>query len=312
MDSTALRSRNPGIQRFVTMHPPAKINLSLWIGKKRPDNYHEIHSVMAAVDLRDELKIFTSDTPGIKLSCSGLDCPETPENLVYQAADLLARNYDIDPAIHIHLHKNIPAGGGLGGASSDAAFTLMALNHLWNLNLEHETLDAHAAELGSDVAFFLHTPVALCTGRGEIVTSIPAVPRLHALLIIPGIHVATAEVYRNYSPDQDLLEQQMQLIQKDLDRADLDTLTRRGINSLTNVTMNLCEKLRFLQENLEKIGINPVFMSGSGSTLFCVHHAPEWLEKWSEMIKNSALADAQVVSFLDHSDKILEVHHAAF
>ncbi len=312
MEHPALHSHKTGTKSCVVLHPPAKINLSLWVGSKRPDQFHEIHTVMAAISLCDDMKIESTDTTGIQLTCTGLDCPETRENLVYNAAELIAADNDISPAIHIHLHKNIPAGGGLGGASSDAAFCLLGLNKLWKLNLPVHQLEALAAELGSDVAFFLHTPVAVCTGRGEIVQPIPQRCDLHILLIIPNIHVSTASVYKHYQPDETLLADQMKTILCHLGNGDLNNLTRSNINSLTPVTMNLHQNLSNIKEKIEDLGISPVFMSGSGSSLFAVHESQQTIIEWSELLKTQDFVQCEIVSFLDRSESFLEVHHANF
>ena len=174
----------------ITVHPPAKINLSLVVFDRRSDNFHDLHTVMAAIDLCDDLSIGLSEEKGIRLSCSGLGAPENPENLVYRAAQLLGHYSETTVALDISLHKRIPAGGGLGGASSDGAACLVALNQLWKLGLSIEELARLAEELGSDVPFFLHGPVAMCSGRGEVVTKLPHRINRALLLIIPEISIS--------------------------------------------------------------------------------------------------------------------------
>ena len=152
----------------LTLRAPAKINVSLIVSEKRPDGFHAIDSVMASVDLCDVLTFRQVPGSAVRLSCRGIPVPGSgSDNLVLRAANLLRRHSGTDRGASIVLNKHIPAGAGLGGGSSDAAATLTGLNRLWDLNLPIDTLDHLAGQLGSDVAFFLHTPLARCTGRGE-------------------------------------------------------------------------------------------------------------------------------------------------
>jgi len=177
---------NPILGRLqgVTLRPPAKINLSLVVFGPRPDGFHDVHTVMSTVDLHDDLNLRRRSEPGIELECTGEACPSGPENLVYRAIELLGEQAGISPAVAVHLHKRIPAGAGLGGASSDAASCLLGLNRLWNLNLSKAELSVLAGRLGSDVPFFLQGPVAVCTESGEVVIPMPFHCRRGILLIV--------------------------------------------------------------------------------------------------------------------------------
>jgi len=171
---------------------PAKINLSLLIAGKRDDGFHNIETMMAKVDCFDELLIRTSSRPGIHLTCTGPHwAPEGPENLVYKAAKLLCEDCGLSPSLELTLTKNIPAGSGLGGGSSDAAATLMGINHLMDLRRPKTTLAALAATLGSDVAFFIYGPLSYCTGKGELIDELHTIFDFTAALILPSISVST-------------------------------------------------------------------------------------------------------------------------
>jgi len=146
---------------------PAKINLGLHIHGKREDGFHELETIFQMVSLYDdvELELLSS---GIKLECDMPGVPTDDTNLVCKAALLLRQSYQVEgKGVSIRLKKKIPFGAGLGGGSGNAAGVLMGLNRLWDLNIEREKLLTLAAELGSDVPFFLTSPCALGMGRGE-------------------------------------------------------------------------------------------------------------------------------------------------
>ncbi len=294
----------------VFLNPPAKINLSLVVFHRRDDGFHELHTLMGAIDFYDELQIQLSDRSGINLSCTGIPSPAGSQNLVYKAAQLIADSAGIAPSLNISLHKNIPSGAGLGGASSDAAACLIGLNSLWNLNLSMDELTGLAAQLGSDIPFFINGPIAQCTGRGEIITSMPHRPKQSILLIDTGIHVSTANVFQNYSPDGQFNDDCMQRVHYYLKHGDLDGLLSQGLNTLTRATMNLSEPLRLLKESIENLGISPLYMSGSGSSLYVTSDSCCQLEQWAKLINQHKLASAHVVSFINENHLFQEVKHA--
>jgi len=163
---------------------PAKINLSLLIAGKRPDGFHEIETIMAKIDWYDEILIQPGRQAGIELICNGPHwAPAGEDNLVT---------------------KNIPAGTGLGSASSDAAATLIGINHYFKLGLDQKNLIESATKLGSDVAFFLGGPLAFCTGKGEKVKKLDDIFNFTALLILPDVSVSTKMVYGIYQHNQHL------------------------------------------------------------------------------------------------------------
>lgn len=180
----------------VTALAPAKLNLFLEVLAKRPDGYHEIESLMVAVDLYDTLE-FTDDPSGeITLVCDDPSLPTNGRNLVVKAALRLRAEARVDRGVKISLHKEIPAQAGLGGGSSDAAATLRALDLLWRTDLGDERLSRLAGEVGSDVAFFLHGPAAICRGRGERVEAVKMPGPLHFVLICPPVGVGTAAAFQ--------------------------------------------------------------------------------------------------------------------
>ena len=296
----------------VTLRAPAKINLSLVVLGPRPDGFHDLHTIMATVDFYDDITVKPSDTAGIHLVCTGISCPPGPENLVHKAAALLARQANINPAVGIHLHKRIPSGAGLGGASSDAAACLMGLNRLWQLDYSREQLSRLAGQLGSDVPFFLYAPVALCTQRGEVVKALPHRCNRSILLIMPQVHVPTPEVFQNYFHNDDLSRDYMRRVSYFLRSGDLNGLVIQHINSLADTCMQLFEPLRSFREELLKAGISPLQISGSGSSLFASSELPEQIDQWQKQLEKHDFAQVRAVSFHNQSEPFLEAHHADF
>src|SRR5438045_753982 len=180
----------------VTAWAPAKVNLFLEVVGKRPDGFHELRTLMAAVSLYDTLTFAPAPPGPIRLSCPGVPLSTGPENLVVRAAEALRRYAGTDAGADVVLTKRIPLAAGLAGGSTDAAATLVGLNRLWGLGLSRAELMPLAAGLGSDVAFFLAPPCAWCTGRGEVVEPWPLGARLHLVLVAPPFGLGTADVYR--------------------------------------------------------------------------------------------------------------------
>jgi 4-diphosphocytidyl-2-C-methyl-D-erythritol kinase len=166
---------------------PAKVNLTLEVVGKRPDGYHAIETLMVAVDLFDTLEVRRGPAGVVALECDPPTLPTDGRNLVVKAADALRRAAGTDQGASLRLTKRIPHEAGLGGGSSDAATTLLALNRLWGLGLGRDELAAVAAGVGSDVAFFLSPPAGWCTGRGEVVTSEPVGRELDLVVVKPAV-----------------------------------------------------------------------------------------------------------------------------
>lgn len=256
----------------------AKINWDLYIGGKRPDGFHAIDTVMVNVSLFDELTF--EESPSISMTCSDPTLPTDGSNLVVKAAQRLKELSGFAGGAKIHLEKKIPAGGGMGGGSSDAANTLLALNRFWQLNWPVEKLQPIAAELGSDIAFFLYGGWQRCRGRGEIVEMIPGAsdfPTIPLLLVLPPLHCATPAVYKalkakpiaELAPGRSIAE-----VQADL-QASFSALSRTGCalklyNSLTQASREVESKLIPVQAVLEEQYPGRWLMSGSGAVHFAV------------------------------------------
>jgi len=248
---------------------PAKLNLSLLIAGKRPDGFHEIETVMAKVDWYDEIRIEPGQTAAIEFFCTGPRwAPHDHTNLVYAAAEHFLRETGQTCGVRLTLVKNIPAGSGLGSASSDAAAALLGLDRYLNLGLPKSRLVEMAARLGSDVAFFLNGPLAYCTGRGEKIAELSGTFPFAALLILSDVNSSTKEVYANYRHDPALYERLHARITALLDENRIGSVARMGANMLQESCFQRYEGLGERKKAIETLKVGPVCLSGSGSTMF--------------------------------------------
>ena len=187
------------MKHSISIHCPAKINLYLDVRGKRPDGYHEIRTVMQAIDLYDMLSI-EEEEKSIGIVCDLSSLPVDSRNLCWRAAEEMRRRAQRASGVRITLTKKIPVAAGLGGGSSDAAGVVRGLNELWALGMRTEELERMAAGLGSDVPFFIGAGTALCAGRGERVTAIKDAASYSYVLVTPLIAVSTAGVYAALTP----------------------------------------------------------------------------------------------------------------
>ena len=169
---------------------PAKLNLFLHITGRRTDGYHELQTLFQLLDWGDQMVLSSNQSGVITLESDAVGIPPE-DNLIMRAAALLQRG---TLGAHITLHKRIPAGAGLGGGSSNGATTLLALNHLWDLQLSQQQLQALGIQLGADVPVFVGAHTAWAEGIGEILTPLE-LPERWYLIIVPDCHVSTAEIF---------------------------------------------------------------------------------------------------------------------
>ena len=240
---------------------PAKVNLYLRVLGRRPDGYHDLLSIMQPLSLADEL-IVTPTSPGIFLDCDQPGIPKGPGNLVWQAALEFQRTTGKKVGAHIQLQKRIPAAAGLGGGSSDAAGTLLALNALAGEPLKAEALHELAVGLGADVPFFLGLSPAMARGIGEKLSPLE-LPGYWYLLLNPGVRVSTRWVYE--SLDLESLKRYKVLDEGNWEPGQPAAWVH---NDLETVTLKKYPQLAQLLETLGGLGAQARGMSGSGPTLF--------------------------------------------
>jgi len=254
---------------------PAKVNLGLHVHGKREDGFHELETIFQMVSLFDdvELELLSS---GIKLECDMPGIPTDDTNLVCKAALLLRKSYQVEgKGVSIRLKKKIPFGAGLGGGSGNAAGVLMGLNRLWDLNIDREKLFTLAAELGSDVPFFLTSPCALGKGRGERLKVLESCSKFQVLLVFPGFPIATSWVYQNLRLKLTKRPNNISILRKNLSLSDITSLGSQLYNDLESVVIQKFPEVKVVKDELWAWGALGVLLSGSGSTVFGIFDDPE-------------------------------------
>ena len=242
---------------------PAKINLSLRVLGRRSDGFHEIETFIAPISLCDEIKIEQrSGKQKIAFRCDDPSVPKGEDNIVVRAANVFFEKTKITSGISIALKKRIPHGAGLGGGSSDAASTLLALNELFETNLLREALAKMAEAIGSDVPFFIFQSTAVCKGRGELVTPTRLREQLSVLLLKPEFGVPTQWAYSRWRNSREILGVSYGAQQ----------FTQQSF--VNDLERPVFEKFVFLAQLkmwlLNQPEVGAALMSGSGSTVFAV------------------------------------------
>jgi len=254
--STARRARVPAL---------AKINLDLRVLGKRPDGFHELRTIFQTISLADTLDV--SFTPARRTTIALDDPLDIPDNLVARAARAALDAMAVNGSVELRLRKRIPMGAGLGGGSSDAAAVLLALPALAGRTIPLPVLTEIAADLGSDVPFFLLGGTAAGIGRGTELFPLPELPATAALLVAPGIHVNTAQAYRDLSPrlTTDLQRHKIYSFQS-------LTWSAGSLSGLRNdfeeVVFEQHPALGILKKRLVRAGATAALMTGSGSAVF--------------------------------------------
>jgi 4-diphosphocytidyl-2-C-methyl-D-erythritol kinase len=253
---------------------PAKINLYLRITGKRPDGYHELETVMLPLGFGDTMT-FESRPAGIELACDDPRLPADDMNLVVRAAKLLGV-----PGARITLQKRTPLAAGLGGGSSNAATTLMALGK----GESPARLNELAARLGSDINFFLAGGAAICRGRGELVEPVACKLSAAILLVNPGFGISTKWAYANWAQ---LTEKPpaISLLARALAEDDLEGLCRSLYNSLEAPSVGKFPVLELLKETMRDGGAAGTLMSGSGATVFGLFADAKMADKVGQQVR---------------------------
>lgn len=246
---------------------PAKVNLYLEVTGKRPDGYHDIVSVMQALELADKITV-TRSAHGIDVRCDSPSVPDGPGNIAYRAARALLEGWGTGGGVSIDIKKKTPAAAGLGGGSSDAAAVLKAVRLLFGLKTPDGEMKKAALGLGADVPFFLSWPTALAKGIGEELS--PLIPPAESWLVLvnPGIEVPTKWVYDNLNLGLTNTPKNIRLPEfmgRPLYEAPMAGSLH---NDLERVTIGRYPLIKAVKERLEKEGAAGTLMSGSGSTVF--------------------------------------------
>ncbi len=243
--------------------PNCKINLGLNIIHKRSDGYHELETVFFPVAFNDALEIIPSLKKINEFTVTGLPAGDDKNNLCLKAYDLIKKDFSHLPAIQMHLHKAIPPGAGLGGGSSDAAFTLQMLNKIFGLNISDEKLQDYALQLGSDCPFFLMNKPCIATGRGEKLKPLNIDLSAYKILLVnPGVHISTAWAFSKVVPSIS------KVLVKDIIREPVDSWKDDLKNDFEIPVFESHPEIKRIKEDMYQTGAIYASLSGSGSTVF--------------------------------------------
>ena len=258
---------------------PAKINLGLHIHKKRDDGFHELETLFQMVAWFDEVELEETQR-NVELFCDTPGIPNDETNLVVKAARLLQNLFPGKcGGVKIKLKKNIPSGAGLGGGSGNAAGVLLALNVLWNLKIPRDDLISMASELGSDVPFFLMSPCAIGTGKGEILQPVESPISFYILMIYPGFPISTPWVYGNLKLKLTKSENNISILKNYIMRSEFAQLGAALYNDLEPVVFKRYPEILTMKNELLNSGAEGALLSGSGSTVFGIFDNPEIAKK---------------------------------
>jgi 4-diphosphocytidyl-2-C-methyl-D-erythritol kinase len=271
----------------------AKVNLGLWVGRKRADGFHDIVTVVAPVDLADRIAI-TRTRAGIEVSCDSPGAPSGPDNLAWRAAAAFFAAARVTEGCRIDIAKRIPVGGGLGGGSANAATVLTGLNRLFGVPLDRRRLRELGAPLGSDVPAFLIGGPAIARGRGDRLRRI-RLPRINLLLCFPGHPVSTAwayaEIDRQRRAGKGLTRPVIspKILCAALRRNEPDKVAAQLKNSFEPVVFRRFPTLRRAKEQLLRHGALAASLSGSGSTVYGLVQTRGWKDPMAALARSGFL-----------------------
>ncbi len=252
------------------VYAPAKLNLYLDVLDKRPDGFHNIETLFEKIDLKDEIKIKEKKT-GIEVKVEPKTlCPGGKDNIVYKAVARLLKESGKDLGIEVTIKKRIPVGSGLGGGSSDAASVLRAINEKFNLGIDNERLFSIASELGKDIPFFMRDEAFLIgKGRGEDLESIEIDSSFSHVVVKPSVSTSTERMYKRLDDSKRTKRQDnLKALTEATKKIDLVSLKKSYYNDFEEVLSNNTQYEQAKSLLLEA-GAEAVFLSGSGSALFC-------------------------------------------
>jgi 4-diphosphocytidyl-2-C-methyl-D-erythritol kinase len=280
---------------------PAKVNLFLTVGSRRPDGLHEIESVMQAVSLFDTVTLEPASGFGVSVTPAGA-APEDQSNLALRAARAFAEMHPND-GVKIAIEKHIPVAAGLGGGSADAAATLVGLNKLWDTHVSKKALEKIGAGLGADVPFCVRGGTAAARGAGENLSALPCPFNVWWVLGISGASLSTADVYEEFDRLGGGRVEDPYDVADALARADVERLAGSIRNDLESAALSLAPQIRSGRDALGAAGALGVILAGSG---------PTWLGLARDQVHARAVAATargdfarvEVVHSVDHGPKV--------
>lgn len=254
----------------------AKINWSLQILGKRPDGYHEVKTLLQTISLQDELHFELSEDSAVSLSCDKPDIPTGSDNLIVRAADAMRERFRVERGIRVRLEKRIPIKAGLGGASSNAAVTLLALKRLWQLEAAVDDLLEIAAKLGADVPFFLLGGCVEATGTGTTLSPLASAAepvRRYLIVITPNAGISTSAAYNALDAAALTTKNANPILSVSQSEANSGhsqpwTLGDSLKNDFESVIFDIEPEIRRTKKTLLQAGALGALLAGSGSSVF--------------------------------------------
>jgi 4-diphosphocytidyl-2-C-methyl-D-erythritol kinase len=276
---------------------PAKVNLTLRVLGRRPDGYHDIESVTTKITLYDGIDVLGGRGPAITIECDNPAIPTDARNLAWKAIDVLRRESGVGEPLTVRLLKRIPAGGGLGGGSSDAAAVLQLVNTRWNLQLGANQLRGLAAQIGSDVAGFLTRGATLLRGRGERTEPVELPWQGWLVLCFPPFGFSTAQVYAQWRPQDGAASPAAEACLSPSVRTSA-ALDRTLVNDLQQSVYRVEPRMKPLQEFLQESSGRRLHITGSGSTLFACCDTHDEARNLNGVLAEAGRVRSQIVRVL--------------
>lgn len=273
----------------LTLQAMAKVNLGLDVVRRMENGYHQVNMIMQTIDLYDELT-FEKIEKGISLCIDKKELPADDSNLIIKSAKLIMEHYPLPCGVRITLKKNIPMAAGMAGGSTDAAATFHGLNRLFSLGMSIEEMKQLSVQIGADVPFCIVGGTMRSEGIGEVLTSLPDVPKAYLVIAKPDISVSTKYVYENLHVETIAHHPDMRQVEEAIVRGDLDGMCAHMENILETVTEKKYPVIAELKAELKQSGALTALMSGSGPTVFGIFKERSDAESACGRIKKSGYA----------------------
>ena len=278
------------MQDTVELKALAKINLGLDVLGRRQNGYHDVRMVMQTIYLYDNVTLYKTEEPGIKLETNLFYLPIDENNIAYKAAKMLMDEFDIQEGVRIVLDKHIPVAAGMAGGSSNAAAVLVGMNRLFALGLNQEKLMERGVKLGADVPYCIMRGTVLAEGIGEILTPLPPLPKCYVLIAKPNISVSTQMVYEKL--DAQVIEQHPDIdgLLEGLEQQDIRKIASSMGNVLELVTIGEYPIIEKIKQAMKDAGALNAMMSGSGPTVFGIFDDRKVAKEAQEKLKQMHIA----------------------
>ena len=253
----------------ITLQSHAKLNIFLKVVNKRPDGYHNLHTLFERIDLCDDIRFSANNTGKIKISCDHPHVPVGPKNLIYKAVEMLRSDFGLKYGVSVNITKRIPVAAGLAGGSSNAATTLLGLNKIWNLSLSRAKLMQYGKALGSDVPFFLNDcSWGVGVERGDKIKRVSTATKLWHILVVPRIKMYSREVFTQLNLQLTKRDDDVNILIRSLKNSNIKKVGALLFNDLESSILNICPRLLNAKKRLQLCELEGISFSGSGPAIF--------------------------------------------